>query len=246
MPLSEKAEEILETLWIEQFEKGRKEVGRNVLAQGLEYHTSEGEKTPRRLPEIPEVQELLAAGLVEMRDGKGLALTAQGEKEGKQVVRNHRLAERLLADVFDMTAAAGEEVACRFEHMLKSGIDERICTLLGHPCLCPHGLRIPPGPCCEEKRATSIRVVSPLSELKEGESGTIAYLHTGEKGRLERLLALGVLPGQPITLVQRFPSYLFRVGQTQVAVDDDLAGHIFVRPSGQSGPRRRRRGWLRR
>jgi len=243
MPLSEKAEEILETLWIEAVEKGREEVRIEVLARGLRRHLMPGERIAEVAPESAEVQELLSAGLAELREEKRLSLTPAGRKDGEQVVRNHRLAERLMADVLDIQERVGDETACQFEHMLKRGIDERICTLLGHPRSCPHGRPIPPGPCCEEKRDASVRIVAPLSALEEGERGTIAYLHMSERGKVERLLALGVLPGQPIALLQRFPSYLFRVGQTEVAVDAELASHICVR-LGKQEPARRR--WRRR
>ncbi|NIM06823.1 MAG: transcriptional regulator, partial [Armatimonadetes bacterium] len=223
MPLSDKAEEILETLWVEQFEKGRERVNMGILARGLRGHVVQDEMPPSATLEGEEIQELLTADLVELREEGEISLTPAGAERGKHVVRNHRLAERLLTDVLDLPESLGDAAACRFEHVLKRGIDERICTLLGHPRSCPHGRPIPPGACCEEKRDTSIRVVAPLSELEEGASGTVAYIHTAERGQVERLLALGVLPGQPIVLMQRFPSYLFRVGQTEVAVDEELA-----------------------
>jgi len=228
MLLSEKAEEILERLWLEGSEKKHPQVRLEALGEALES---------------AQVQELLRAGSVELKGKGALSLTPAGQKLGEEVVRHHRLAERLLADVLDVPEAAGDEAACRFEHILRRGLDERICTLLGHPRFCPHGLPIPPGPCCRERREASIRIVSPLSEMEEGEKGSIAYLHLREGGRLERLLALGVLPGQPVALLQRYPSYVFRVGETQVAVDAELAGHIYVRLGAEPPVRRR---WRRR
>jgi len=228
MTLSDKAEEILESLWTEQSEKGRAAVDFKALG-------------PAR--NKAGVEELLKAGLIESHDGEVLTLTPAGQERGREVVRCHRLAERLMVDVLAMSEASGDAAACRFEHVLKRGIDERICAILGHPRFCPHGLPIPPGACCKEHLDASMRIVSPLSEMEEGEKGYIAYLHTGQKGRLERLLALGVLPGQPIVLIQRFPSYVFRVGETQIAVDTDLASNIYVR-LGNKPPARRR--WRRR
>jgi DtxR family transcriptional regulator, Mn-dependent transcriptional regulator len=228
MKLSEKAEEILESLWIARFEKLKPEM---TLAA---VNTTEGSA---------EVKELGRASLAEMLEGRTIQMTAAGEKHGEELVRRHRLAERLMSDILDMPEKHGNEVACHLEHMLKRGLDERVCTLLGHPRFCPHGSPIPPGACCKEKRDAHMKLVSPLSDMEEGEKGIIAYLHTGQKGRLERLLALGVLPGQPIALVQRFPSYVFRVGETQLAVDGDLAASIYVR-LGSEPPARRR--WRRR
>ncbi|HEY3490525.1 MAG TPA: FeoA family protein [Candidatus Deferrimicrobiaceae bacterium] len=72
----------------------------------------------------------------------------------------------------------------------------------------------------------------PLTELLPGERGTVADLHAEKgDGTLPKLLALGILPGCRVEMVQRFPSYLFRIGHTQVAVDGRIARAIRVRQS---------------
>ena len=43
------------------------------------------------------------------------------------------------------------------------------------------------------------------------------------------MMAMGVLPGMEISLLQNFPSYLFKVGNSQFAVDETIANEIFVR-----------------
>ena len=88
-----------------------------------------------------EREELLQAG------DDGLALTGAGFRRAEQVVRRHRLAERLLSDVLHMSPEEVERAACEFEHVLAEEITESICTLLGHPRTCPHGSPIPLGPC---------------------------------------------------------------------------------------------------
>jgi DtxR family Mn-dependent transcriptional regulator len=65
--------------------------------------------------------------------------------------------------------------------------------------------------------------------MKNGERGAIAYLSSRQMDTLQKLMSLGVLPGSPIAIIQTFPSVVFQVGQTQVAVDADLAGDIYVR-----------------
>ncbi len=42
-------------------------------------------------------------------------------------------------------------------------------------------------------------------------------------------MSMGILPGAPIGLVQRFPSYVFQVRQEQFAVDREIADSIYVR-----------------
>lgn len=68
-----------------------------------------------------------------------------------------------------------------------------------------------------------------LTELKSGQGGEIAYIQTDDNKKMQKLMAMGVLPGNKITLVQSFPSYIFRVGYSEFAIDTNLAREIFVR-----------------
>ncbi|MBE0481360.1 MAG: FeoA domain-containing protein [Dehalococcoidia bacterium] len=202
------------------------------------------------------VRKLAAEGLVEVNDGV-LRLTRKGLPEATSIVRRHRLAERLLADVLDTHGTLLHEKACKFEHLLDKGLDDSICTLLGHPRVCPHGSLIPEGRCCKERDEEAERVIAPLSEMDAGRAGKIAYIHAPEASRLQKLMSMGILPGTPIRLLQRFPSYVFEIRNTQFAVDRELANAIYVRlsPPGESaafrsagipGGLRFRRGWWRR
>ena len=78
-------------------------------------------------------------------------LTESGTRRARDVVRRHRLAERLFTDTFAIEDAEAHQQACRFEHIITPELDQRICSFLGHPKTCPHGNPIPPGPCCEAK-----------------------------------------------------------------------------------------------
>ena len=80
-------------------------------------------------------------------------LTESGARRARDVVRRHRLAERLFTDTFAIEDAEAHQQACRFEHIITPELDQRICSFLGHPKTCPHGNPIPPGPCCEKADA---------------------------------------------------------------------------------------------
>lgn len=231
MPLSEEAQEILETWWQET--EGRAErVGLGLLEVA---------------ENSPALAEVCDSGLGRVVEG-GLELTEVGVSEARNITRRHLLAERLLVDVLDTRAELVEERACRLEHALQDGVDESICCLLGHPTHCPHGIRIPPGTCCEAQERAARRVVSALSEMSDGERGKVAYIQGTDPDQVKRLMAMGVLPGRPIHLLQRFPSFVFRSGQSEFAVDAAIAGAIYVRlgPSwgeNEVGTRPRGRGW---
>lgn len=172
--------------------------------------------------------ELQQMGLVE-RWGGEVVLTAEGKTQAALAIRRHRLAERLLADVLTTEESILDDRACGLEHALFDGMDEAICTLLGHPTICPHGKLIPPGECCKQMRASVPRLIAPLAELKPGVTGKIAYIQLKDAQRLQKLMAMGVLPGVNVRVVRDYPAVVFEAGYSQFAVDEDIAADIFVR-----------------
>ncbi|GAB4294618.1 MAG: metal-dependent transcriptional regulator [Desulfuromonadia bacterium] len=213
MKLSEKAEEVLERMWVMIEEEGRGFVDADQL--GLSG-------------DDPAIGELVSLTLVEQRDGR-IYFRPEGRVEGMTTIRRHRLAERLMMDVLDIRGESAEEKACQFEHLLNEGVDTKICTMLNHPRTCPHGKPIPPGECCLEAQAAGDLGVVPLTELRPGEEGEIAYLQTDDGTTMQKLMAMGVLPGSRIQLTSSFPSYIFRVGYSEFAIDSHLAREIVVR-----------------
>ncbi|MCS7187681.1 MAG: metal-dependent transcriptional regulator [Armatimonadota bacterium] len=212
MPLSRDAEHVLELLWIRKKESG----------------------DPPYLPLLEAsmtkevLQELEELGLIRQVEGEW-QLTQEGEEVARTALRCRRLAERLLVDLLKTADNILDEVACSIEHALHEGLEEAVCTLLGHPRFCPHGSEIPPGRCCEEARKAGIRLIVPLSEMQPNEVGRIAYIQTKDTAIMQKLMAMGILPGEPIRLIRRFPSFVFEVQQTQYAVDSEVADCIYVR-----------------
>src|SRR6202167_2481034 len=80
-------------------------------------------------------------------------LTTRGRQRAADIIRRHRLAERLFTDSLAMDSETEiEQQACKFEHILSAEATDKICAFLGHPKTCPHGAPIPPGPCCGRTR----------------------------------------------------------------------------------------------
>ena len=103
------------------------------------------------LPEEPAARVLSRMSelqLVQLRNGE-VALSPTGTRRARDVVRRHRLAERLFKDTFSIDDSEAHTQACKFEHIISPELDQRICTFLGHPKTCPHGNPIPPGDCCD-------------------------------------------------------------------------------------------------
>lgn len=213
MELTDKIEEVLENLWIH-------------IHEMHEDHL----KADELIPGDPSLlEEMSQQNLIVLEAGQ-VRLTTKGEGEGRDVLRRHRLAELLLTEVLDVKGDdLMHDTACAFEHLLRKGIDEKICTLLGHPEVCPHGKAIPASKCCEKGFEEADKSVIPLTSLKPEQGGKIAYLRTKESKELQKLMSMGMLPGTSIYLIRSFPSYVFRMGYTQFAVDRQIAHEIFVR-----------------
>ena len=81
-------------------------------------------------------------------DDDTLSLTRQGERRAREVIRRHRLSERLFFEMFNIHEDLLDDNACKIEHSLSSEVTEKLCIFLKHPQTCPHGSPIPRGACC--------------------------------------------------------------------------------------------------
>ena len=82
-------------------------------------------------------------GLVVVSGDRHLELTEAGRKRATEVMRKHRLAERLLADVIGLDWAYVHDEACRWEHVMSERVERRIYEMLNHPTESPYGNPIP-------------------------------------------------------------------------------------------------------
>ena len=209
--LSERAEEISEELWVQIEEQGNKP-----LDLGISRDDS-------------AIDDLVKLGYIR-KDLDHIHLLEKGKSQATACVRRHRLAERLFVDVLDIRKKIVDEISCKFEHLLHEGLEDNVCTLLGHPQVCPHGKPIPAGRCCREKiDKRMLKFLAPLSNLEVKDKGKIAYLQSKDRSHMQKLISIGAIPGVSITLIQKFPSYVFQIGQSQFAIDKELAQAIYVR-----------------
>ncbi len=210
----QKLEEILEFIWTKEETGQIKE----------EELFNPGE------PKIDQaiLEELAQSNLISLKDGK-VALIGNGRETAAQVIRLHRLAERLFNDILDLGPQDLEDNACTLEHCLSTAVSEAICTLLGHPKQCPHGKPIPPGQCCVKAKKQVESVVVSLSEIKPGMKGKVAYIASSNHPLLDKLTSLGIFPAVEIKVHQNFPSFVIQVDQTQIALDKEILKDIYVR-----------------
>ena len=174
------------------------------------------------------LKEMVSTDLVTVSNDI-VAFSATGKQEAEKLIRAHRLAERLLTDVLLIEKEQElESQACELEHILNPGVVDNICTILGHPRTCPHGLEIPPGPCCRDRKRTTTPAVLSLDQLRSGQSGRILYVETTDHARLDKLTTFGMLPGTLVRVHQRQPSFVVIIGETQLAIDREIAQNIHV------------------
>jgi len=171
--------------------------------------------------------DLKAMGYIE-QNGIELAFTDKGFNKARQLVRSHRLAERLLTDVLNMKLDQAETGACEFEHIIVPEIVDGICTLLGHPKVCPHGLSIPEGSCCREAKQSIESAAKNITQLEIGKKARIAYINTRSNSRMHQLTQLGVNPGVEVWIHQKYPVFVIRINHTQIALDEAVAKDILI------------------
>jgi len=160
----EQFDEVLEELWALEEHGQIAEVGRmevhgalpvsiaveKMAALGLLNTLPHPPEPHDHRPFVNPCHDALKPSGVSVGDGSMIVeFTPRGRQRAADIIRRHRLAERLFTDSLALDSESEiEQQACKFEHILSLEATDKICTFLGHPRTCPHGAPIPPGPCC--------------------------------------------------------------------------------------------------
>ncbi len=151
----------------------------------------------------PAVSEMIrrmeAEGLITV-DG-AIRLTTDGTRLAERVVRRHRLAERFLTDILDLSWADAHAEAGKWEHVISESVEVALTRVLGDPTTCPHGNPIPGTDYTEPLTVT-------LEQLRPGDAFTVSRIPEELEftpGLLEFLEASDVLPGRSGTITAVSP-----------------------------------------
>ncbi|MFM5904170.1 MAG: iron dependent repressor, metal binding and dimerization domain protein [Microbacteriaceae bacterium] len=190
-------------------------------------------------PTVSEtVNRMSRDGLVIVNGDRHLELTEHGRLEAVRVMRKHRLAERLLADVIGLEWEFLHEEACRWEHVMSEQVERKILELIKTPTVSPYGNRIPGleelGIVSNFDDATGSQSL-PSKLAGTGQASDLKLARFGEPIQIDPefladLRDLGLLPGTRIN-ASHIDGRIFvsLVGQENgLALDHDLAAHIFV------------------
>jgi len=173
------------------------------------------------------VERLEKGGYITHEPYKGVKLTERGLMIALQVLRRHRLGERLLTDILHMEWHEVHEAACKLEHGITEEIIKPLEIALRYPKTCPHGNPIP-------KKGGGINEEEsyPLTELSEKDQGTIVKITEERADLLHYLDTLGLVPGASIELLEKAPfngPITLKVGVTNRALSRTVASIINVK-----------------
>jgi DtxR family Mn-dependent transcriptional regulator len=190
----------------------------------------------------PTVSQTIARmerdGFVVVSGDRHLELTHEGRQRATHVMRKHRLAERLLADVIGLDWAFVHDEACRWEHVMSEQVERRIIEMLGHPRESPYGNPIPGldelGDSPAGRFLDGVRNIVTATEGTDAiASGVIRRLGEPvqfEPELLHQLRSAGVMPGRSAH-VQRAGAYVsVRVdGEDEgLELPVEVAQHVYI------------------
>ena len=68
-----------------------------------------------------------------------------------------------------------------------------------------------------------------LTELNAGETGEVVEVSPEKPSRRNTLAVYGLIPGSQFTLLQKKPTYVLRIGETELAIEVEIAHDILVK-----------------
>ena len=176
-------------------------------------------------------------GLVIVTPDRRLEFTESGRRKAVQVMRKHRLAERLLSDVIGLEWEYVHEEACRWEHVISEQVERKLLKVLGNPVESPYGNPIPGldelG--LERQRPPLRPVVSAVTMLEGAGDVRVLIRRLAEPAQVDpellvQLGAAGVIPGNTATLSLHGEFIRISVDGAESACDlaPEVAAFVFV------------------
>ena len=215
-PLTEAQEDYLKHLFLLE-----EALGGPVPTQAL------AERLSVKPPSVTEMlKKLKALGLLEHEPYRGARLTERGRKVALEVLRHHRLLEAYLHQALGYGWEEVHQEAERLEHVISEDLEERIAEYLGHPPFDPHGDPIP----TKDLTLHSSKAL-PLTEAPLGRA-RVALALAQDRGTLNLLARLGLVPGKPLRILERCEGVLVEVEGEVYLLPRALAQAVGVEPLG--------------
>jgi DtxR family Mn-dependent transcriptional regulator len=166
-------------------------------------------------------------GFIRHEPYRGVKLTEHGRIVALDVIRRHRLAERLVTDILRVDWDKAHEAACKLEHGLDGDVLKPLEKALGHPKTCPHGNPIPTkcGGIIEEKSM-------PLVELNLQERAVVVKIVDERRDLLKYLHSIGLVPGASVKVKEVLPfdgSRVVEVAGSSRSLSREVSSAVWVK-----------------
>ena len=158
---------------------------------------------------------------------KGVKLTETGRTIALDVLRRHRLTERLLTDILGIEWSKVHNHSCKLEHAITSELIKPLEKALGYPETCPHGNPIP-----KEDGELFKEELHSIVDLEKGTKGEVIRITREKKELLDYLLNLNLVPGSHIEVLEMAPfngPITLKIEEEEHAISRKIASIVMIK-----------------
>ncbi len=172
-------------------------------------------------------------GLLSIDDDRLIHLSDEGHAMAVDVMRRHRLVERLLVDVIGLDLQLVHDEACRWEHVVSSAVEQRLALLLDDPHTSPFGNPIPETADAGRQALAQFREGNqPLSDVVGPDPVTVVVRRLGEhlqqEASMAELVRIGVVPGATVAVSEVPTGVAVRTEAGHAVLPADVSEGLFV------------------
>ena len=170
-------------------------------------------------------------GLLRVKDDRLLEFTDEGRLTAVEVMRKHRLAERLLLEVIGLPWEKIHDEACRWEHVMSEEVERKLVELVSDPSVSPFGMPVPG----LELLGLPLRQSIECKSLTDLEDGNYTLCRIGEPLQIDsqfliQLRELELLPGKDVLVSKNNQNWFVTNLELEegLVVDSLVAQHLFL------------------
>lgn len=174
-------------------------------------------------------------GLLTVGEDRVLHLSEEGFHIASNVMRKHRLTERLLIDVIGLEWEYAHEEACRWEHVMSDRVEDKLLDIIQDAEVDPYGNPIPE---VDGRPAVAAEAgLVPITEVECEEEATVKIVRIGETLQMDcellaRFTEAGIRPENDITVVDQDGCMVVGATGSSVVLEipTNIARGMFVKP----------------
>lgn len=182
------------------------------------------------------IQRLSDEGLVTHAPYRGVELTESGIIQANNLQRKHLVLKNFFTRVLDINEEVADQEACALEHVMSDVVLERMCSYLAEKGLCNISETTLPSKCSLSRE----HYIS-LVEMNEKTKGKVVMVALPKETK-DRLTSLGMVAGEDIEIKRKQKQGCISIitKGTEIALGNEVAEKIFVKPAENDHIHRRR------